>query len=118
MTSNETVIYKITTRALFEQGVAEGVLPPSPIDETDGYMHFSTGDQVRETLQLHFAGQTELVLCAVPVDAVESDLRWEPSRGGALFPHLYAPLPLAAITAHYAIAVADDGSCALPAEIA
>lgn len=118
MTPNETVIYKVTTRALWERGVAEGVLPPSPIDETDGYMHFSTGDQLRETLRLYFAGQSDLVLCVLPVAAVAADLKWEPSRGGALFPHLYAPLPLRAVAAHHVIAVADDGSCDLPKEIA
>lgn len=118
MTPDDRTIYKVTTRALWDAGQADGVLPRSPIDVADGYMHLSTAGQLRETLRLHFAGQGDLVLCAVPVDAVAADLKWEPSRGGALFPHLFAPLPLSAVAAHHEIAVGNDGSCDLPSEIA
>ena len=118
MNSADKTIYKVTTRALWDRGAAEGYLPYAPVDEKDGFMHFSTASQLRETLKLYFAGQDDLVLCAVPVAAVEQDLKWEPSRGGALFPHLHARLPLAAIAAHHTIAVAGDGSCTLPGGIA
>ena len=114
MAEQETVIYKVTTRALWARGGVESYLPYSPVDEKDGFMHFSTAGQLRETLRLHFAGQGDLVLCAVSEAAVEADLRWEPSRGGALFPHLYGALPLTAIAAHHDIAVTADGSCDLP----
>lgn len=118
MMSADTTIYKVTTKALWTRGEAEGHLPYSPIDEKDGFMHLSTAGQLRETLRLHFAGQDGLVLCAVPAAPLGADLKWEPSRGGALFPHLYAALPVAAIAAHFPLAVAADGSCDLPEGIA
>ncbi len=118
MTTTETVIYKITTRQLWEQGEAEGRLPYGPVDEKDGFMHFSIAPQLRESLRLYFSGQSDLILCAVPVAAVEADLKWEPARRGILFPHLYAELPIAVVAAHHAISVAADGSCDLPEGIA
>ncbi len=118
MGPNETTIYKITTETLWQKGTADGRVPYAPIDEKDGFMHFSTAGQLRETLRLHFAGQTDLVLLSVPVAEIAADLKWEPSRGGALFPHLHGPLPLSAIAAHDRISVAEDGSCALPDAIA
>lgn len=118
MSENQTTIYKVTTGALWAEGQATGVLPPSPIDETDGYMHFSTRAQLGETLRLHFAGEDDLVLAAIDVAAVADKLKWEPSRGGQLFPHLYAPLPVSAISAHYPLSVGADGACTLPEGIA
>lgn len=118
MADTDTVIYKVTTRALWKRGEAEAYLPYSPVDENDGFMHFSTADQLRETLRLHFAGQGDLILCAVPVAAIAANLQWEPSRGGALFPHLHAELPMSAIDAHHSIAVDADGNTTLPGGIA
>lgn len=69
----------------------------APVDLADGFIHFSTGLQVRETAAKHFAGQADLLLVAVDPAKLGDALRWEPSRGGALFPHLYAPLPLDAV---------------------
>ncbi len=69
--------------------------PGAPIDVADGYVHFSTADQVAETATRHFKGERDLVILALDADALAPALRWEPSRGGALFPHLYAPLRLA-----------------------
>lgn len=86
------LIYKILRREEWLRLSADGVFQGSPIDLHDGYIHFSSADQVTETLARHFAGDTELVLLAVDSDAVGDSLRWEVSRGGALFPHLYAPL--------------------------
>lgn len=111
-------IYKITTAALWAKGQAEGVLPPSPIDAKDGFMHFSSASQLVETLRLHFAGQDQLILAEIDPKRVAENLKWEPSRGGALFPHLYAPLPMSAIIAHHPIAVASDGTTTLPTGIA
>lgn len=68
----------------------------SPVDLADGYIHFSTAAQVRETAARHFAGQSDLLLVAVDAHTIAGALKWEPSRGGALFPHLYAPLPVTA----------------------
>ncbi len=69
-----------------------GATPGAPVDIADGYVHFSTADQVAETAARHFAGEDRLWLLACDPEALGADLRWEPSRGGALFPHLYRPL--------------------------
>jgi uncharacterized protein (DUF952 family) len=79
------------------------------VDLADGFIHFSTAAQVRETAARHFAGQTGLVLIAVEAGALGSFLRWEPSRGGDLFPHLYGPLPLAAVRWVAPLALGADG---------
>lgn len=93
------LIYKICTRALWEEALAKGVFTGMPIDYADGYMHFSTPEQQDETLRKHFAGQKDLMLLSVETDKIGQELRWEPARGGQLFPHLYGPLPLVAIIA-------------------
>ncbi len=91
------LIYKIVPDALWRAAEAEGAFAGAPVDAADGFIHFSTGAQVRETAARHFAGQDDLLLVAVDAAALGATLRWEPSRGGALFPHLYGPLPLAAV---------------------
>lgn len=90
-----SLIYKILPRAEWDVAVAAGVFLGSPIDLQDGFIHFSTEDQWPETLERHFAGQSDLLLVAVEAAALGPELKWEPSRGGAQFPHLYAPLPTA-----------------------
>lgn len=91
-------IYKILPAALWTKAQAEGVFRGAPVDEADGFIHFSTAGQMAETAAKHFAGQTDLVLLAVDPAALPADaLKWEPSRGGALFPHLYAGLEVAAV---------------------
>ncbi|TWG99899.1 uncharacterized protein (DUF952 family) [Mesorhizobium sp. J18] len=92
-----TLIYKICTKALWRQAEEDGIFRGAPVDVEDGYIHFSTAAQVRETAAKHFGGQSGLVLVAVDAEALGDDLRYEVSRGGALFPHLYAPLPLSAV---------------------
>ncbi len=92
-------IYKILTQAEWRAAEAAGEFTGSAVDLADGYIHFSTAEQVRETAAKHFAGQSGLLL--LHVDATRLDpqaLRFEPSRGGALFPHLYAPLPVECVT--------------------
>lgn len=86
------MIYKILPAALWSEAVAAGSLRGSPLDRADGFIHFSTAEQVRETAAKHFGGVSDLVLVAVDADVLGTALEWEPSRGGALFPHLYAPL--------------------------
>jgi uncharacterized protein (DUF952 family) len=108
-------IFKIATRANFETARSAEAYLGMPIDDADGFLHFSTASQLRETLSKHFAGQGDLVLLEVDAQAIGTPLRWEPSRGGDLFPHLYAPLPLVAITRQASIAVDADGSVNLPA---
>ena len=90
-------IYKIADRMLFERSLQAGRFLGAPIDLKDGYVHFSTAEQLAETLRLHFAGATDLVVFSVSAPKLGDALRWEPSRGGALFPHLYGELPLAAV---------------------
>lgn len=88
-------IYKIVPAALWRAAEAAGVFAGSPVDVRDGFIHFSTKAQLAETAAKHFAGQTDLLL--VEVDAGQLDIRWEPSRGGALFPHLYGVLRMSAV---------------------
>jgi uncharacterized protein (DUF952 family) len=87
-----SLIYKIVPRTAWDQAVAAGRFEGSPVDLADGYIHFSTAAQAQETAAKHFRGQAGLLLVAVEADALGPALRWEPSRGGQLFPHLYAPL--------------------------
>jgi uncharacterized protein (DUF952 family) len=90
----EKLIYKIATRKQWDEAEAAGAFLGAPIDLHDGYIHFSSADQMRETAARHFAGQSDLVLAAVNASALGDTLIYEVSRGGALFPHLYAPLDL------------------------
>ena len=107
------LIYKVADRALVEAAEASGALHGAPIDLADGFIHFSTAAQLPDTLRLHFAGQGDLILLAVRVARL-ADLRWEPSRGGQFFPHLYAPLSMSAVVHSGPIAVAADGTVSLP----
>ncbi len=85
------LIYKIFRAAEFQSFTRQGHSSGAPVDLADGYIHLSTGTQVAQTLSRHFAGETGLHLLALESDDL-SDLRWEPSRGGQLFPHLYRDL--------------------------
>ncbi len=87
-----TLIFKIESADVWHAAEAAGVYTGAPVDEADGFIHFSAGDQVAGTLEKHFAGRTGLVLIAFDADTLGSDLHWEVSRAGALFPHLYADL--------------------------
>ena len=85
-------IYKICTSAEWREAEYAGVYRGSAVDHKDGFIHFSTAEQAAETASRHFAGQHDLVLVTVETDALGDKLKWEPSRGGALFPHLYGEL--------------------------
>jgi uncharacterized protein (DUF952 family) len=110
----DTIIYKISPRAAWQEAVAAGVFHGAPIDIADGYIHFSTAAQVAETAAKHFSGQGDLILIAINAAALAPDLKWEPSRGGALFPHLYAPLPVSRALAIYDLPLAVDGTPIIP----
>ena len=90
-------IYKILPRAAWQAAQAAGRFDGAAIDLQDGYIHFSTAEQAQETARRHFHGQTDLVVLAIEADDLGAELRWEPSRGGALFPHLYKPLDVARV---------------------
>jgi uncharacterized protein (DUF952 family) len=109
------MIYKICPAALWRVAEREGVFGGAPVDLADGYIHFSTAEQVAETAAKHFAGQDDLVLVAVDAALLGDALKWEPSRGGALFPHLYAPLGLAAVHWVKPLPLRPDGRHVLPA---
>ena len=86
------LVFKIFRRAEWQAMTEAGLTRGAPIDLADGYVHLSTAEQVTETAARHFATESDLVLVAVDADRLAPHLKWEPSRGGALFPHLYRPL--------------------------
>ncbi|MDP2388960.1 MAG: DUF952 domain-containing protein, partial [Acidobacteriota bacterium] len=89
------VIFKIVPESLWREAVEQGAFTGSPVDRQDGFLHFSTAAQVRDTAAKHFIGANDLLLVAV--STLGLDLQWESSRGGDLFPHLYGPLSLTAV---------------------
>lgn len=107
-------IYKIVPAALWRAAHEAGAFDGAPVDLADGYIHLSTAAQVRETARRHFAGQDDLLLVAVDPAALGAALVYEPSRGGDLFPHLYGPLPLSAVTATAPLPLDGDGGHAFP----
>lgn len=113
-TPDPEFIYKIASTEIVAAAERSSTFTGMPIDAADGYIHFSTAAQLPQTLSLHFRGQRGLVLLAVRAADVAGSLRWEPSRGGQLFPHVYGALPMSAVAWSAAIEVGADGSCALP----
>jgi uncharacterized protein (DUF952 family) len=109
-----TTIYKICHRRLWQAAEAAATFHGSADDERDGFIHFSTAGQLADTAVKHFANQQDLILVAVDAEQLGPQLKWEPSRGGALFPHLYAPLPLDAVRWVRPLADEVDGYRALP----
>lgn len=97
MTQHPSRAFKILTADQWAQFEAAGVFRGAPIDLADGYIHLSTADQLTGTLEKHFAGQKNLVVAEVDLNAVTDPVRWEVSRGGALFPHIYGVLPMQAV---------------------
>ena len=91
------IVYKIVATEEWAEAEAAGAFAGAAVDRADGFIHFSTAEQARETAAKWFAGRGDLTLAAVDAEALGDDLRWEPSRGGALFPHLYAALPMSAV---------------------
>jgi len=112
------LIFKICSHASWRDAQAAGRHTGSPADAADGFIHLSTAAQVKETVAKHFSGQSDLVLVAVDTGRLASlagdALKWEPSRGGDLFPHLYGDLPVAAISWVSLLPAGDDGRHAFP----
>lgn len=104
-----SLIYKILPKSEWDAAVVAGRFEGSGIDLADGYIHFSTAAQARETARRHFAGREGLLVAAFETDDLGADLRWEPSRGGDLFPHLYGPLPTALARSVRSAPLAADG---------
>jgi uncharacterized protein (DUF952 family) len=123
-------IYKLLTRSEWEAAQEEGCFSGSAHDKRDGFIHFSAAAQLGDTARKHFAGVSDLVLLAVdvadlrkgttshPVPLGEGErlcpLRFEPSRGGDLFPHLYAPLPISAVKSVTPVPLGPDGTPIIP----
>ena len=102
------LIYKIFRRSEWATLRATGLTRGAPVDLTDGYVHFSTADQARETAAKHFKGEADLVLAAVETEALGDDLKWEVSRGGAEFPHLYRVLRITDVAWTRRLPLRDD----------
>ena len=108
-------IYKILPRAEWAAAKAAGRFEGSAVDRADGFIHFSTAAQAQETARRHFAGQSDLVVLEAEADDLGEALRWEPSRGGDLFPHLYGPLDAARVLDVAEAPLGADGVPVLPA---
>lgn len=113
--TNPSVIYHICRREDWDAGVNGGLYRAPEPDRADGFLHFSTAGQIVESAARHRAGQSGLVLIEVDCAKLGNELRWETSRGGALFPHLYGPILLTAVTAVHDLPLGPDGRHLFPA---
>lgn len=107
------VAYKVLTAQQWS-ALNAGTFAGAPIDQADGYIHLSTAAQLTETVDKHFAGQSDLIVAAVDLTALAGAVRWEPSRHGQLFPHLYAPLRREHVRAWCTLERGSDGQVELP----
>src|SRR5271154_420873 len=103
------IVYKIVATEEWAEAEAVGAFTGAAIDRADGFIHFSTAEQAPETAAKWFAGRDDLTLAAVDAEALGEDLRWEPSRGAALFPHLYGALPMSAVVWSRRLRLGPDG---------
>lgn len=110
----EKLVYKIATREQWDEARQAGRFRGAPIDLSDGFIHFSTANQVAETAAKHFAGQDDLLLVAVIAEKLGAKLKWEVSRGGALFPHLYDTLDLKVVKWAKPMPLQENGVHLLP----
>jgi uncharacterized protein (DUF952 family) len=108
-------IYKILPGYLWREAARSGVFRGSEVDLRDGFIHFSTAEQAVETAAKHFAGQRDLVLLRVDAGKLDARLKWEPSHGGALFPHLYGELDVTAVRQIDPLPLGPDGRHVFPA---
>ena len=111
------VIYKVLTADQWEAAEAQGVFQGAGIDIADGYIHFSTAAQVRETVARHFDGQLNLQLIGVDSQQLGDALKWEPSRGGDLFPHLYRSLELESVVSVDELPLGKNGRHLFPDDL-
>ena len=114
MTDRPNAAFKVLTDAEMKALEADGSFAGAPVDVADGYIHLSTARQLTETVDKHFAGQDGLWVAEVDLEALGNAVRWEESRGGDLFPHIYGPLPLDAVVAYSPLERDADGTVKLP----
>ncbi|HBT00373.1 DUF952 domain-containing protein [Salipiger marinus] len=112
------LIYKILRAGEWAELQAAGSSAGAPVDVADGYIHFSTAAQLRGTAAKHFAGEAGLMLLCYEAEDLGPALRWEEARGGALFPHLYAPLPLAGLVWSAPLPLDGAGTHVFPGDLA
>jgi uncharacterized protein (DUF952 family) len=112
------LVYKILGADEWRAAQAARIFPGSDVDRRDGFIHFSEASQAAETAAKWFSGRADLVLVAVQVEALDDRLKWEPSRGGQLFPHLYADLPLSAVAWARTLPLGEDGRHVFPVPFA
>jgi uncharacterized protein (DUF952 family) len=110
----DAIAYKVLTSDQLFKLEHHGSFAGAPADLADGFIHLSAADQLAGTIDKHFAGQQDLQLVAVDLDALGDAVSWEESRGGALFPHVYAPLSLDVVLAYGPLEREPDGSIRLP----
>ena len=103
------LIFKLVATGEWRDAESAGAFDGAEIDRADGYIHLSTAAQAAETAAKWFAGREDLTLVAVDPEALGADLKWEPSRGGALFPHLYASMPMSAVVWSRPLPLGPDG---------
>lgn len=112
-----TTILKICSKSDWTAACDKGTYKGSAVDLTDGFIHFSTTDQVQETAAKHFSGQEGLVLVAVDAATLGKDLKWEPSRNGDLFPHLYKDLSIEKVITVYDLPLNSNGIHLMPDDL-
>jgi uncharacterized protein (DUF952 family) len=112
--SATSAIFRLVTADVWQRALERGTFEGTLHDARDGFIHFSTAEQVVETARRHYAGQPSLLLLRVSTATLGPALRWEPSRGGALFPHLYSPLPTSAVTNVCSLLLGADGQHIFP----
>jgi uncharacterized protein (DUF952 family) len=112
-----TTVYKIVAADLWQAAQDSGVFTGAGIDLTDGFIHLSTGVQARRTAELYFAGQDDLVLVVADGTSLGEALKYEPSRDGDLFPHLYGALPLTAVRSVRPLPLGADGKHIFPEDV-
>lgn len=110
----DQIVYKIMSAVELRRMQCDGVFRGSPVDIADGYIHLSCGSQLVETLDKHFSGIDGLMLAAVDLSLLGDSVRWEPARGGQLFPHIYGVLPREAVTSVAVVERRPDGAVKLP----
>ena len=114
MSERPTTAYKVLTGEQMAALERDGRFDGAPVDLADGYIHLSTEAQLTETVDKHFADQSDLHVAAVDLGSFGGTLKWEESRGGQLFPHLYEPLLLETVIAYGPLERAADGTVRLP----
>src|ERR1700733_12202815 len=111
----DRIVYKVMSATELQQMQRDGVFRGSRADVEDGYIHLSCGSQLAATLDKHFSGVDGLMLVAVDLSRLGDTVRWEPARGGQLFPHIYGPLPVGAVVSVATLERTPDGVVKLPA---